>query len=263
MVEGATKKKGPSLLVSWIVIAVGLAATILGVFQGVRSLSNGVLDSFAVGRVEGGAEIDARKGTYYVFQLVGELSSNDAGTPGGQTTLRASEVTVTAPDGSRVPTFPANSVETYTKGVAEYQAAVKFTAPRDGIYRVRVTNDETPLLVRRAAFDLLGRSLTWFGVAALGGLGLALGIILLIVGVIRRSHSTPPVLATTAPFTLLPTAAPMTGVPAPGAPAVPGAPLGGGPAGGATPTAAGWYPDPWQQATWRYHDGTAWTSHTG
>lgn len=258
MVEGATKKKGPSALASWIVILLSLTATVLGVFQGVRAISSGVRDSVAVGRGEGGADIDAHKGTYYVFQLVGELSNDGAGTPDGQVTLRASEVTVTAPDGSRVPTFPANSGETYTKGVAEYHAAVKFTAPRDGVYRVRVANPDTAMYVRRAGFDFLGRSLSWFGVAALGGLGLALGIILLIVGIIRRSHSTPPALATTAPFTLLPTAAPTVA----GAPA-PGAPLAGGPAAGPAPTAAGWYPDPWQQATWRYHDGTAWTSHTG
>lgn len=25
---------------------------------------------------------------------------------------------------------------------------------------------------------------------------------------------------------------------------------------------AGWHPDPWQQGTWRYHDGTQWTGHT-
>ena len=30
---------------------------------------------------------------------------------------------------------------------------------------------------------------------------------------------------------------------------------------GATPP--GWYPDPWQQAPYRWWDGTAWTSHTG
>lgn len=27
-------------------------------------------------------------------------------------------------------------------------------------------------------------------------------------------------------------------------------------------TTAGWYPDPWHQAQWRWHDGTEWTNHT-
>jgi hypothetical protein len=25
---------------------------------------------------------------------------------------------------------------------------------------------------------------------------------------------------------------------------------------------AGWHPDPWGQATWRWWDGTAWSHHT-
>ena len=39
------------------------------------------------------------------------------------------------------------------------------------------------------------------------------------------------------------------------------APEGGRPPVGTTP--AGWYADPWQQATWRWWDGVGWTSHTG
>jgi DivIVA domain-containing protein len=35
---------------------------------------------------------------------------------------------------------------------------------------------------------------------------------------------------------------------------------------GAQPTerqlSPGWYPDPWQKAQWRYHDGNNWTAHT-
>jgi hypothetical protein len=39
------------------------------------------------------------------------------------------------------------------------------------------------------------------------------------------------------------------------------APEGGRPPVGTTP--AGWYADPWQQATYRWWDGMSWTSHTG
>jgi hypothetical protein len=28
-----------------------------------------------------------------------------------------------------------------------------------------------------------------------------------------------------------------------------------------TPPPAGWYPDPWRQANWRFWDGTSWTAH--
>jgi hypothetical protein len=33
-------------------------------------------------------------------------------------------------------------------------------------------------------------------------------------------------------------------------------------AGGPAATPANWYPDPWNQAKWRYWDGGSWTSHT-
>ncbi len=225
-----TRRKGPGLVLSLGVMGVCfvLCAVFLG--RGFGELAHGVFDPV---RPQGTTIVlDARKGTYYVFQRRGSVP------------LRATDVTVTGPGGDVVPARTTDSFETYTTNTDVYEATIRFRAERAGTYRIGVP-ETADVLAKRAAFDALGASVSDIGFAALAGLGVAVGIIMLIAGIVRRSHDRPPPEVAKAP------------VAAPYAPTFTG---GGGPP---APTTPGWYPDPWRQAAWRYHDGQQWTGHTG
>lgn len=223
------RRKGPGLVLSLGVMGVCFVLCAVFIGRGFGQLAHGLFDPV---RPQGGTIVlDAGKGTYDVFQREGTSS------------LRAGDVTVTGPGGGTVATRATTSFETYTANGTVYRATISFQAERAGTYRVRVP-ETADVFAKRAAFDALGASITNIGFAALAGLGLALGIIMLVAGIVRRSHDGPPpeVAVTDA------------------APAYTPAFTGGVPP---APTAPGWYPDPWRQAEWRYHDGHQWTGHTG
>ena len=70
----------------------------------------------------------------------------------------------------------------------------------------------------------MGSVLGWFALTGLGGIVLFVGVVLLIVGSVRRGRARNA-------FAY------------------------------AAPPSPGWHPDPWGAARWRYWDGYRWTEH--
>ncbi len=182
---------GPSLRVSLIVMGLGLLVFIPSVVLAVLPFV-GSIPSTAYA-VPSRVQIHLRKADYVVYERTGTRSGFGGLGGLGQrnpVTIDASQVTVTAPDGARVPVYGDTNNDTMTRGSAVYTGAVEFHTPRSGTYAVDLaTRNATTVLIARSIRDALRSALPWFATAAVGG-GLAMtGGIMLIVGATRRGRA--------------------------------------------------------------------------
>lgn len=297
------RRPGPSLKLSLGMIIVAVVA---GVGFGVwafRSFSGAFTSPVRTTPSE--FTITAKKGTYAVYERTGtrNTAGNVTFSRSEGTVLGPRNVTVTGPAGPVPTRGPGNVNETITRGSAEYTASVRFDTAEAGRYTVRVSGPATQVVVARTLADAFeAAALAIVGVAVCGLL-LLLGIVLLIVGAVRRKRADavpvpayagygggyPPTAGGgpyAAPGGVAPSPSPYgtPGGPAPyGTPGPAPTPSSGapdptpsptpeptgfaapGPVGAPAPapsSAPGWYPDPWDARSWRYHDGQAWTGHT-
>ena len=127
-------------------------------------------------------------------------------------------------------------------------------------------------MVQQSIGEVARRSVVWALGIALGALLVFAGLIMLIVGIVRRSKAKQRAMAATygsapglpqaypASTVAVPTTAPNT-VPVPGA--APTAAPTTVPVPGAAPMSPpAWHPDPHGQHRLRYWDGSTWTDHT-
>lgn len=227
----ATRRPGPSLKVSLGLIIVAAVVGAVLVVLSVRGFTSAFTSPVRATPVT--FTLDAEKATYAVYERTGSRSQAGSFTfsENRGTVLVARNVTVSGVDGGRVETRgPGNVTETINRNGAEFTASVRFTVPAAGRYTVRIDGPRTDVVVARTLGDSFKAVVAYVlgGVAA--GLVLLLGIILLIVGSVRRSR-----------FDNV-------------------AAVAAGPPMAATPP--GWYPDPWNPSLYRYYDGQAWTGHT-
>jgi hypothetical protein len=240
----SVKKPGPSLLISIIVILVGTVLGILGLAEGVSGAVNDVR-GIATGLTPTTVSRHLDTGTWEVF------ASEPAGI------LRPSDVTVTGSDGQHIATRGlGNSSESRTHNGQDYDGQVEFTISHAGRYQVAVGGDpDVPILLSKSFGDVARHAAKWFILMGLGILIGVIGVVLLIVGIVRRrSARRPPTVGGGYPVASFagsgyPTQQQYGGqapAPPPQQPAVP----------------AGWYPDPSIPGSSRWWDGTRWTDHT-
>jgi len=176
------------LALSLIVGAVGLLIGIVSVVAIVIPLV-GVFTSDAY-TVPGEIHLHLHDTRYTVYQRTGERSPFGTSNPDDSIfRLSPNSLTVTAPDNSTVPVFYDNRSETITRGSAEYTGQLTFDPPSSGDYLLQFTRVSTTVIVARSVSDAIRGVLVWFGVGAIGGALLIAGIVMLIIGGVRRGRA--------------------------------------------------------------------------
>jgi hypothetical protein len=233
---------GPSLRLSLALIAVALVIGVPCVVQAVRPLAD--VFSGSAHAVPGQIRVDLDPGEHFVYL---ETTGRDVPTP-----LFPGQVTITSPSGRPVAVRgPGAATQTITRGSDVYTGMVRFTVGEDGEHLIRVATEQPGrAVVAPSLGQTVGRAAGWFAGALAAGLLGALGIVLLIVGMVRRSRAGdagPP--APGQPSAQWPAQAPAQW-PAQSPPQ---------PAMQPASPPAGWYPDPSGAHGRRYWDGTRWT----
>ena len=234
-------KRGKGAIITGLVLlAVGIVMAIGGIvaFASAASLLSG-LGTPQTTPVEIPKTLDGGT-TYAVY----EQASSGTGTSGDPYigSIQPGDVTVQATDGTAVIVTDSSSLsQTFSDGSKNYVVVATFDPPVSGEYVVTVKTEGATVIVA-PSLTAVAKALPWLALIGVGALLALAGLIVFIVGIVRRS-SKPAVAAgypaqgyVAAPVPTLSPAARPTGLPAPG-----------------------WYPDPERPGGQRYWNGTGWT----
>ncbi|MDP9334793.1 MAG: DUF2510 domain-containing protein [Actinomycetota bacterium] len=221
----AARPPGPSLRVAIALMVAGTAIAIptfiAGVAPIVRTMRTPIrFDAPSTVRVHLG------KATYMLYEDTGRSSIGSPFSSPGSVTMTPGDVTVAAADHTNVEVYDRGTIrETLSSGGDQFVGAARFTTPASGDYTVSVrSTTRKAILIARPLSDTVGSVLGWFALTGLGGIVLFVGVVLLILGSVRRGRARKAF------------------------------------AYAATPS-PGWHPDPWGSGRWRYWDGYRWTEH--
>jgi hypothetical protein len=216
-------------VLSLVTIGVGVAVGVVGLAETltpfVRTLTRSASYSTP-------ATIHAHlsHGTYEIYQLTTVRSSTFSPIRPGTVDIQPEDVTVRSTSGASLTVTPERADETISRNRDVYTGAVQFAVPVAGEYVVTVrtgSRSATRVILARSLGSILRSVVAWVVTGAIGGLVFLIGLVLLIVGLVRRRRRPVPYAG----------------------------------AAGALPP-AGWYPDPSDPSQQRYWDSHQWTDQT-
>jgi len=109
--------------------------------------------------------------------------------PTGVTTINATDVNVSGPGGRPIPVSDSRADEVITRGRRHYSSAVAFRVSTPGGYTVRIVGARGDALISRSLADAVRSRVVWVAGIPVGGLLFLIGLLLLVVGIVRRSKT--------------------------------------------------------------------------
>jgi hypothetical protein len=131
----------------------------------------------------------ASKGLYKVYQLTGTADGPavPAAVPGGATSIRATDLSLRRAGDGEVAVTEVRHDEIITRNRRIYTAAVAFRVAAPGDYTLQIAGAHGEVLVARSLADAVRSRVGWVAGIPIGGLLFLTGLVLLIIGFVRRS----------------------------------------------------------------------------
>ncbi|HET9728435.1 MAG TPA: DUF2510 domain-containing protein [Acidimicrobiia bacterium] len=212
--NAAPRAPGPSLRTALIVGAIGLVLGVPGAVIGIGKIVRTISSPVYATPVTIHRELE--HGEYMVYE---DLSRSTR-------VITPADVSVLGADNTPVATHLTDRSEEVPVGSSKYTGIVAFSTPSAGSYDITVRTTGTYVVVSRSLVDTVRNAAAWFFLAGVGGMLLTIGVIMLIVGAVRRGRAerTGYVYSANAP--------------------------------------AGWYPNPDGTNSQRWWDGARWSDYT-
>jgi hypothetical protein len=130
----------------------------------------------------GSATLHLNKGLYKVFEPTGTVTN--AVTP-----IHAADVNVSGPGRGGIPVSDTDPNENISRGKSRYASAAAFRVSTAGVHTVRIAGAHGEALIVRSLADAVRSRVGWVAAIPIGGLCFLIGLVLLIVGIARRSSA--------------------------------------------------------------------------
>ncbi len=234
----AVRRPGPALWLSILLLVLGVAGVVASAVGVGTAVMHSIVDA-PVLTSPGKEQVACRTGTYLLYVESGSSSLS----------ATTSSVTVTGPGGENVPVETEATSQSFSKEGGRFSGQLGFVTSTAGTYTVTVHTSGASVIVAPSFTTAAQENLGWIIGIFVSGILAVVGLVLLIVGIVRRSRAkrafpyggswgAPP-----GPAWPPPPGAPQGG-PWPGAPQGPGWPSQpGAPPGGWTGQ-PGWAPPP-------------------
>lgn len=179
------RRPGPPLAISIAMIVVGFLVTMAAGISVVLPFVR-IVTSAKTLTVPGSTRLHLSSGEYVIFEATG--TTDERG--GYGRSIDTGSVRITGADGTAVAVSRAGgATETITRDDQDYTGAVEFKLPKTADYDFEIRGDAPGgALVGRSPTDVLRRAVPWMVIGGLGVLIGVAGIVLTIVGSIRRYH---------------------------------------------------------------------------
>lgn len=192
MDEAGVRRPGPSRAVAIVVMALAGVVGAVALLHVAPAMVRNVGSSRRIA-APGESRVHLAAGRHLIFERTGTQSGG-----GGFTvtrshgiTLSEDQVSVTTASGAPLEVdVPTGTVETVTLGSRIYTGAVGFRTPAGSDYLIGIdTAEERELLVAHSLGDTLASVAGWFAVGLAAAFVGLLGVVLLIVGEVRRNRA--------------------------------------------------------------------------